>query len=66
MILRKYFNILTTKIILQACNKEFFGAGEVFWNKGTLISISSATHEIKAPQGKMFEFFLLDNLKATF
>ena len=43
-----------------------FWSGEVFWNKGTLISISSATHEIKAPQGKMFEFFLLDNLKATF
>ena len=39
-------------------NQEFLRAGEVSENKGTLIKISSATYERKAPQGKNFgDFF---------
>ena len=42
-------------------NEEFFRAGEVSGNKGHLINISSPTYERKAPQGRILEFFLLDN-----
>ena len=35
------------------------------WNKGTSINISSTTRESKSQQGKVSEFFLLDNLKSV-
>ena len=38
-------NILLQRYILTWCNWEFFREGEVFWNKGTSISISSTAHE---------------------
>ena len=31
----------------QACNHEFLKAGEVSWNEGTSINISSSTHQRK-------------------
>ena len=59
-------NFLLQKYIITWCNKDFFRAGLVFWNKGTSISISSTTYERKAPYGKIFEFLLLDTLKHEF
>ena len=56
-------NILLQRYILTWCNWEFFREGEVFWNKGTSVSISSTAHERKAQYGKIFEFLLLDTLK---
>ena len=50
----------------QARNQEFFGEGEVSWNKGTSINVSSTTYKERAPQGKNLAFFLLDNLKTLF
>ena len=46
----------STELSIQAHN-QFFRAGEVSWDKGTLISISSTTNERKALQGKLSEFF---------
>ena len=56
-------NILLQRCLIIWCNLEFFRAGEVFWNKGTSINISSTAHERKDPYGKIFEFLLLDTLK---
>ena len=51
----------------QGWKQEFFRAGKVFWNKGTSINISFTTHERKALQGKISEFFLLVHaLKTAF
>ena len=50
----------------QECNEEFFRVDEISWNKDTSMNISSRTNEIKAPQGKFLEFFLLNTLKTTF
>ena len=33
--------------------------GEISWNEGTLINILSTTHQRKAPQGKILDFFSL-------
>ena len=41
----------------QARNQDFCRAGEVSWNKGTSINISSISHEREAPQGKLSEYF---------
>ena len=38
--------------ILQGRHQEFFRAEKFPWNKGTLINISSTTHERQATQGK--------------
>ena len=40
-------------------NQTFFGVEEGDRNKGTSINISSTTHERKAPQRKISDFFLL-------
>ena len=53
-------------LLLQARNQIFFRAGEVSWNSGTSINISSKTQEKKAPQRKILNFFLLDTLKTAF
>ena len=50
----------------QGRNQEFFRAGEFSWNQGTLINISFITHERKAPQGKIWGFFLPETHKTTF
>ena len=50
---------------VQAHNQKFFSSGEVSWNEGTSINISSKTQERKAPQGNVLEFFLLDTIKST-
>ena len=50
----------------ERSSQEFFRAGEVIWNKYTSINISSATHERKAPLGKIRSFFRLDTLKTAF
>lgn len=44
-------------------NQEFFGAGQISWNLGTLTIILSTTHDRKASQGKIPKVFLLDALK---
>ena len=36
-------------IQLQPSNQEFFGAGEVSWNKGISINVSCMTHKRKGP-----------------
>ena len=48
---------------LQARNQNFFRAGEVPWNQGTLTNISLKHTRKKGPAGKIWEFFLLDTLK---
>ena len=48
---------------MQGHHQEFFRAGKVSWNKGNLINVSFATHERKAPQGKMLP---LKQLKTAF
>ena len=48
------------------CNQKLFKAREVSWNKGTSVHILSTTHERKAPQENISEFFLLDTLKTAF
>ena len=50
---------------LQARNQNFFRAGEVSWDEGTFINILLKTPEKKAPQGQIWEFFLLDTLQTT-
>ena len=46
----------------QGCNQNFFRAGEVSWNQGTLINISLKKQKKKGPAWKNWEFFLLDTL----
>ena len=58
------FDIIT--IAEQARNQEFFRAGEVSWNKSTLINNPSTTHERKVPQEIILGFFLLDTHKSPF
>ena len=48
---------------MLACNHKFFRIGEVSWNYGTSINISSKSQEKKAPHGNILEFFLLNSLK---
>ena len=55
-----------TAVQKQTRNQEFLRAGEVSENKGTLINISSARYERKAPQGQISEIFFLDILKTAF
>ena len=50
----------------QARNQKFFRTGEVSRNLDTSINISSKTQEKEAPQGKIWNFFVLDILKTTF
>ena len=47
-------------------NQKLFRAGEASWDLGTFINILLKTAEKKAPQGKFWEFFLLDTLKLHF
>ena len=61
---------------MQASSQQFFRAGEVSWNKGSLINISSTIHErntethekkhTKEIQRKISEYFLLDTIKKPF
>ena len=44
----------------------YFRAGQVSWNKGTSIQVSSTAHERQVPRGKISEFVLLDTLKTVF
>ena len=41
----------------QGCSPEYLRAGWASWKRGTLINISSTTHERKAPQGNTLEFY---------
>ena len=52
--------------MVHGSNQEFFRALDVSWNDDISITISSAIQKKKAPQGKMFEFFLLKILKTRF
>ena len=52
--------------LISGTTRKFLGQGGLLWNKGILIIISSTTHERKARQRKMLEFFLLDTLKTVF
>ena len=45
---------------LQAHKQGFFGAGQVSWNRSTLINTSCTTYESRAPKRKIFLFFLQD------
>ena len=51
---------------VQARNQEFLRAGEFSRNEGTSINSLSTTHQRRAPQGKILEFFHLDALKTAF
>ena len=44
---------------------EIFQGREVSWNQGTLINLSFKKHKKNGPAGKIWEFFLLGNLKIT-
>ena len=46
-------HIALSNMCLYACNQKFFRAGEVSWNQGTSINISSKTKE-KRPHREMF------------
>ena len=35
-------------------NQEFFGAGQVSWNRGTSINTTCTTYKIRVPAGKNF------------
>ena len=50
----------------EAHNEKCFKAGEVLWDYGTIINILLKTTQKKAPQGKMWKFFLLDTFKTKF
>lgn len=50
------FLVFFTTALTQGYNEEFFKAGEVSWNKGTSITISSTMQQRKA---KKFWFFFL-------
>ena len=52
--------------LMQVRNQELFKAGEVLWNQGTSINISSKTHERKVLLGKILEYFLQDTVKISF
>ena len=55
------------QIFIKAHHSQiFFKVGEVSWNQGNLINISSKAQEKKAPQGEVLEFFLLNTFKPTF
>ena len=41
-------------------------AEQVSWNRGTLINTSCTTDKRRAAQGKIFVFYLQDNLKTGF
>ena len=53
-------------LVPQACNQEFFGAGEVSWDRGTLINVSCTTFKRKDPEGNTMLLFLQDTLKTAF
>ena len=50
----------------QLRNQKFFRAGEVLWNLGTTINISSKTLEKRPHREKCWSFFVLDTLKTAF
>ena len=50
---------------MQECKQEFFGAGEVFCDRGISINISCTTYKRIAPQGKCLVSLLQDNLKTA-
>ena len=50
----------------QDHNQEFLRTAEVSWNKCISINISFAALERMPPQGKIWQFFLLDTLKTAF
>ena len=49
------FLVFFTTALTQGYNEEFFKAGEVSWNKGTSITISSTMQHRERP--KNFGFF---------
>ena len=51
--------------LMQALKQEFFKIGEVSWNWGTSINISSKTLKRTALLGKILEYFLQDTVKTT-
>ena len=63
MILGQHGLEMKNSLVIQYAGAQ---PGEVSWNKGTQINISSTTHERKALQRKMLEIFLLDTFKTAF
>ena len=51
---------------IQGEEPGIFRAGKVSSNGGTSINFPSTTDERETPQGKVSEFFLLDNFKIIF
>ena len=51
---------------MQARHWKFFQAGEVSWNYGTSIKISSKTHEKRPRRERFWRFFFLNTIKTTF
>ena len=51
---------------IQGEEPGIFREGKVSSNGGTSINFPSTTDERKTPQGKVSEFFLLDNFKIIF
>ena len=48
-------------VAVQVPNQDIFGAGEVAWNRGTLINVSCTTSKRRAPQGKILVFQMHTN-----
>ena len=65
-LLKKSLNVNLSIYTVQASNQEFLRAGEFSRNEGTSINSLSTTHQRRAPQGKILEFFHLDALKTAF
>ena len=57
---------MKVKLKVTGRNQEFFGAGQVSWNRGTSINTSCTTHKRRAPQEKILLFFPENILKAAF
>ena len=57
---------MKVKLKVTGHNQRFFGAGQASWNKSTLINTSYTTYKRRAPQGRIFLFFLEDILKTAF
>ena len=54
------------KLKVAGAHQRFFGAGQVSLNRRTLINTSCTRYKRRAPQGKIFLFFLQDILKPAF
>ena len=57
--------IWTVKLKVTGAHQGFFGAGQVSWNKSTLIKMSRTTYKGRAPQAKVSLFFLQDIFKTA-